>query len=113
MAIASLGADCSVEIAAHENPRVSDWFSFEDVKVLAQDILEACEEPEGEGYGGWAYIGQADPRVWKVEVKGWREPRPPPPLDVSKGGRKAVLPGSNTAAEEGAHVLGPKDVATS
>ena len=64
--------DCSIEIASHDQPKVKDKFSFEQVKDLAQQILEECQEPDQPGRGGEAPIGSKG--IWKVTVRGWKRP---------------------------------------
>lgn len=64
--------DCSVEISSHEQPKVKDKFSFQEVKDLAQQILEECQEPEEPGRGGEVPIGSKG--IWKVTVRGWKAP---------------------------------------
>ena len=80
--LASRDATCSVEIASHEQPTVADRFSFEQVKLLAQDILQDCGDEEEVSYGGEAHIGPK--MVWKVAVRGWKAPTGS--LDLGGGG---------------------------
>ena len=47
-------SDCAIEIASG-NPYIVDRFSYEMVRSVAIDIVEACQDVGG--FGGWSPIG--------------------------------------------------------
>ena len=56
---------CQLELYAYSDD--SDYFSWEDVRLLAQEILEFCKE-DGLSLGGRARIGNG--KGWEVAVHG-------------------------------------------
>lgn len=67
-------ATCDLRLIAAD-PRISDEFSWLEVRALAQDILEYCQPPSEDGIGGWALIGPK--RAWILRVIGKRPDTPP------------------------------------
>lgn len=61
-------SDCAIKIASFR-AKEPDLFSFEQVRILAQEILQDCEE---NGTGGIARIGRGV--GWTVAVIGTEEP---------------------------------------
>jgi len=59
-------SDCAVGLASG-NPHVVDWFSYENVRALATEIVEECQD-EG-GFGGWSPIGRS--MGWHVRIVGY------------------------------------------
>lgn len=66
------GATCAIEIATRD-PLVVDAFSFEEVRQLATEIVEDCQDVGG--HGGWSPVGRGI--GWHVRVIG---------VDVEEGG---------------------------
>jgi len=82
---------CAVEIAA-SSPTIEDRFSFEQVRGLATEIVEDCQNKGG--FGGYAAIGRGE--GWVVRVIGFN-------------GTEAALVGNGTVMVEGAGLVGLVD----
>lgn len=63
-------SNCAIQIASG-NPLAVDWFSFEEARALATEILEACQAHGG--LGGYAPIGEYR-TGWDVKVVGYKYP---------------------------------------
>ncbi|KAL9628658.1 MAG: hypothetical protein Q9164_007187 [Protoblastenia rupestris] len=62
------GATCEIQLSHFGDERMSDKFSFEQIRSLATDIIEDCQPPRGAGVGGWSEIGNQ--KGWVVKVRG-------------------------------------------
>ncbi|KAI4214028.1 MAG: hypothetical protein LQ351_003432 [Letrouitia transgressa] len=86
-----LGEDCELNITT-EDRTILEKFSFEQAKLLGQDIMEECTH-NGYSYGGYAPIVGGKPRGWRVEVGG-RTGTGSSEIDVvAKVFRRGSLPG--------------------
>ncbi len=72
-AVHQVQSTCAIQIYSG-NPLTRDAFSFEQVRALATQILEDCQDPGG--YGGFAPIGRGV--GWEVVVIGFKLPPDPP-----------------------------------
>ncbi|KAL9614169.1 MAG: hypothetical protein Q9167_001321 [Letrouitia subvulpina] len=63
-----MGENCELNITTEDRTQLAK-FSFEQTKMLAQDILEECTH-NGYTYGGYAPIIAEQFRGWRVEVGG-------------------------------------------
>ena len=99
---------CGLEIS-DKFGGVIDKFSFEQVRNLAQDIVEECNAPGKPGYGGQWSIGEKG--YWQIRVFGINDDPDDPPTDVTS---LAELVGNNITIITNATILpGPLDNADS
>ncbi|KAI4159735.1 MAG: hypothetical protein LQ342_006350 [Letrouitia transgressa] len=69
------GSNCKFSITVIDR-RIEGFFSFEQAKNLAQDVLQECEE-RGLYLGGNALMVPEQGLGWRVEILGKPEPEPP------------------------------------
>ena len=65
------GHNCVLNITL-EDEKIAGEFSFEQAKLLAQDVMQECQDlvRGAPTYGGWAAIAEGAPRGWRVEIGG-------------------------------------------